>query len=254
MQEFDEVTFQRIKHEYPKNSHIVPGSTPVISFGDPSRARIVTIGINPSSVEFEGKGETLLSEQNRRLEDFQSLKISVSSEISEELARKIHTGCLNYFDRRPYHWFNQLDAKVNNLFDSSYRDRTAAHLDLVQWATKPVWNKIKEKNTQTALLNSDSRFLKHQLEKTSAKFVYLSGKLVFQQLQKTGIISAEIDKTFSFATKNGRQSSYSFYKGTTFNGLPVGGWSRVMPGHHLPRANMEEVFVNLSKFLKRFKV
>ena len=46
---------KRIMEPYPQDSFVIPGSTPVVSFGDPSKASVVTIGINPSSREFGNK-------------------------------------------------------------------------------------------------------------------------------------------------------------------------------------------------------
>ena len=252
MQNLDGVILERLKRPHPKDSSLVPFSTPVVSFGDPSTSKIVTIGINPSCVEFESK-TGLLTENKRRLEDFRSLKIADSNQITDELASRIHAGCLNYFSRKPYGWFNQLDKRINLLFDSSYYAGTSAHLDLVQWATNPVWSQIKERSVQASLLHSDADFLRHQLTTTSARFVYLSGEQVFNQMKYVGLISAEIVASYTYLSDKGRVSSYSFYKGETFNGIPVGGWSRVMPGHYVPRPNMDEVFTKLTNFLEKFR-
>jgi hypothetical protein len=44
-------------------------------------------------------------------------------------------------DRNPYRrWFDPLDQALRAAFGVSYYAGTACHLDLVQWATTPVWN------------------------------------------------------------------------------------------------------------------
>ena len=45
----------------------IPGTTPVIAFGDPGRAEIATLGINPSFHEFRSKDGGLLAGPKRRL-------------------------------------------------------------------------------------------------------------------------------------------------------------------------------------------
>jgi hypothetical protein len=255
MQGFTEVIAERARRNHPADSYVVKGSTPVLSFGNPTTARIATIGINPSCDEFEQSNRVLFSDSKRRLEDFQSLKIQSAEEIDDELAERIHSACLNYFNRRPYGWFNQLNRRVNSLFNCNYQDGTAVHLDLVQWATNPVWGRIPSKTTQSSLLSTDADFLRYQLStSTSIEMVYLSGDQVFNQLNSVGIISAEIAQSYSFIGTNGTKSSYNFYAGRTFNGIPALGWSRVMPGHYVPKGAMEDVFGKLSQFLKSTKI
>ena len=62
----------------PDGVPVVPGSTPVIAFGDPSRAEVATLGINPSAVEFTA-GSVLLAGDDRRLATLASLGAPVGS-------------------------------------------------------------------------------------------------------------------------------------------------------------------------------
>ena len=250
MQEFDRDIYERIIAPYPTNSHLVPLSTPVLSFGDPETAKIVTIGINPSCAEFEYPKGGLLPEKKRRLEDFRSLGIKSPAELTEEHAHKIHSACLNYFNLKPYGWFNQLDLRVNSVFSASYFKGTAAHLDLVQWATNPVWGNIKDEKIRASLLASDAGFLRQQLLRTTADFVYMSGSQVFDQLIETNIVKAHVAGSGTYTQLNGSTSTYLLYEGETFNGIPVKGWSRVLPGHYVPKHSMSDVFEKLTSFLK----
>lgn len=250
MQEFDNEIYQRLLSPYPANSFLVPGSTPVLSFGDPESAKVVTIGINPSCAEFESTNGKLLPDAKRRLQDFDSLKIKHLAEITEEHASQIHLSCLNYFKVNPYSWFKHLDERINSHLGASYYDGTAAHLDLVQWATNPVWGRITEKSIRDSLLKSDAGFLKLQLLRTSADIVYMSGSQVFDQLLETGIVQAHVAASGSYKQLNGSTSTYLFYEGETFNGIPVKGWSRVLPGHYVPKHAMSEVFDALSSHIK----
>ena len=62
----------RIRMPAPRGSPVVAGSTPVIAFGDPPAARVATLGLNPSRVEFLSPGGVLLH-ADRRLETLRSL-------------------------------------------------------------------------------------------------------------------------------------------------------------------------------------
>ena len=62
----------------PRDCDVVFGSTPVVSFGDFTKAKVATIGINPSSAEFMGKSASatlngLLPEGKKRLADAETL-------------------------------------------------------------------------------------------------------------------------------------------------------------------------------------
>lgn len=56
----------------PTGAPVVRGSVPVVAFGDPERAEVATLGINPSHREFAENG-VLLSGQQRRLATLESL-------------------------------------------------------------------------------------------------------------------------------------------------------------------------------------
>ena len=45
----------------PRDCDVVYGSTPVVSFGDFTKAKVATIGINPSSLEFMDKSASATS-------------------------------------------------------------------------------------------------------------------------------------------------------------------------------------------------
>lgn len=69
----DKQTLERILRPAPAGLGVVPGTTPVVSFGDISRARIATISINPSHREFVDNKGALLAPENKRLIDRESL-------------------------------------------------------------------------------------------------------------------------------------------------------------------------------------
>jgi hypothetical protein len=59
----------------------------------------------------------------------------------------------------------------------NYRDGIAAHLDLVQESTSPVWSQLSD-DSRTELLLSDLPFLKWQLESRPIRAVFCNGRTV----------------------------------------------------------------------------
>ena len=98
----------RIKSPYPIPKIIVSKSTPVLSFGDFRKAKVFTLGINPSNLEFENKNGELLKNNLRRLHTYNSLKVENYHNLTDKGVDDIFDGCVNYFNRNPYKWFNKL--------------------------------------------------------------------------------------------------------------------------------------------------
>lgn len=93
----------RIRRTPPILRHIVPGSTPVISFGDASKARYATFGLNPSRREFCDKNKWLLDGEERRLESLKSLGIRRLKDAPAETIARVVRGCYDYFNLKPYY-------------------------------------------------------------------------------------------------------------------------------------------------------
>ena len=67
---------QRIRRPIPANSYVVPGSTPVVAFGNARTATVATLGLNPSWREFLDRFGNELGENDRRLATHGVLGIS----------------------------------------------------------------------------------------------------------------------------------------------------------------------------------
>ena len=89
----------------------------------------------------------MLPVEKKRLVDLETLGIENPKSLNREQAIQVIEGCYDYFDMKnhnPYMtWFKHLNDNINNHFGLDYLDGSAAHLDLVQWATDPVWGGIK---------------------------------------------------------------------------------------------------------------
>lgn len=203
---------------------IVSGSTPVVAFGNPQISRIATIGINPSKLEFLDKSGKELIEDQRRLETFNSLGIKDLTNISDLQVELIWEACNNYFhckypNRR---WFNKLEIVLKYFGVSYYSDysNTACHLDLVQWATDPVWGKIENKANKNILIQNDRSFLIKQLTNENIEVLLLNGFTVIKEFKRT------FECHLNHCTKlvEGKFSS-NIYQGYIFNKIKIMAWS-----------------------------
>jgi hypothetical protein len=168
----------------PAVAGIVGGSTPVVSFGDPLRAEVATLGINPSRREFFSPGGVLLAGRERRLATAASLGVAPGQGLTADQARQVVADCNDYFDRNPYEWFRPLEALLNQALGASYHDRSACHLDLIQWATDPVWGKLSDPAGAQLLLAEGRPHLERLLSYSGVRLVLLNGATVVRQVSE----------------------------------------------------------------------
>jgi hypothetical protein len=174
----------RIRRRIPPDSHVVAGSTPVISFGNSQTSRVATLGLNPSKIEFLHKSGELLRGTQRRLATHESLGVTDLSIAPLPKVVEVFEQCNTYFQRQPYRgWFDQLMPMLGAC-GGSYYDGSACHLDLVQWATDPTWGDL-ERDIRDRLVAQDARFLACQLQNENLRLMLVNGKSVWKQLVKS---------------------------------------------------------------------
>ncbi len=157
------------------NSFIVGGSTPIVFFGNIKNATVATLGINPSKNEFQKDGKELVEKQ-RRLETLSSLNANSLSSLTQAQAEKVFDTCLKYFQNNPYKkWFDQLENNILKGFSVSYYTGTACHLDIIQWATDPIWRSL-DYLTKKQLIQSNIIFLERQLIEERVEILLINGK------------------------------------------------------------------------------
>ena len=228
-EEIKKRVLERVMAPYPKNCHIVPYSTPVVSFGNPETSTVATLGINPSSREFLDDGMNLLSGSEKRLVDTEVLGLPREIEsLNVEEAEEVIQGCFDYFETGKHYknWFSPMEEYVLSPAHASYFSsasddlQKACHLDLVQWATDPVWSKIPDERIQRKLLESDFEFLRFQLTSFNFKKLFLNGREVIEQFESLGLTElTEVGKT---PFQSGSKMS-SLYRGK-FGDTEVWGW------------------------------
>jgi len=176
---------KRIRRPAPTDSSVVPGSTPVIAFGNARTAQVATLGLNPSRVEFLGKDGELLSGDERRLATHSSLGTSDLELAPLSVVSRVLDDCDSYFHRRPYgRWFGRFGATLSAC-GVCYRDGSACHLDSVQWATDPVWGKLQPRSLRRRLAEDDARFLAQQLRRENIRLLLVNGRGVLRELARS---------------------------------------------------------------------
>ena len=180
----------RIRH--PGSPFTVAKSLPVLFFGDLSSARIATVGLNPSDQEYIDKRGNLLTDSAQRFATLDSLgardRLGLDDAQCEEAIRWMR----RYFDTGSpvYHWFSALERVVGGL-GASYADRSAAHLDLVQEATRPTWSALPDLERRT-LLEADVPFLEWEIRAFPLRVVICTGKTVSVHVQRRlGVVVEE---------------------------------------------------------------
>jgi hypothetical protein len=179
---------ERTMLAYPSNAPIVQGSTPVVSFGDCTTARVATLGINPSYEEFQDSDGQILKAQEKRLIDHESLGGSFQSGLTESQAEKVVAGCSAYFSKRPFGWFDEIEKVVLKPNGIDYKSGEACHLDIFQWATNPIWSKIPNQKECASLLENDSEFLRFQITSQNYDFIFLNGNTVIKQVKSLNLV------------------------------------------------------------------
>lgn len=226
----------RIRTPYPNIPYVLRGSTPVISFGDFRSAHVATLGINPSDSEFIEKG-AWLTDDKQRLATLQSLGLSALEEASEVDVSVIVDACCNYFSPsgNPYwRWFRVLDKLLQDGLGVSYEAGDAVHLDLVQWATAPVWGQIKEANYRNQLIQSDREFLREQLARENIQLVIMNGRSVLDQVQRAGV-----RYTHRFPLVNAKKKSEVVFG--RLDGTAFFGWNQYIHGCSFTREQRAQV-------------
>jgi hypothetical protein len=199
---------------------IVPGSTPVLSFGPLSTATVATLGLNPSRDEFLDLDGSELQGNNRRLATLTSLSTTDLSLVHTNTLLQIVNDYETYFGRKPYHhWFDQLDY-ILAACGASYYNGSACHLDLIQWATDPKWSRLN-RSVRSTLLEADAPFLAKQLSNSQVRVLLINGKAVFKQFQsRFGTLNEEPPIVLNSGEKS------DLWSGTVLGTVRVIAWSR----------------------------
>lgn len=206
----------RIRRTVPAGASVVPGSTPVVAFGNVGTAWVATLGLNPSKIEFLDAAGKLLEGEDQRLETLKSLGVTDLSSAPDAAVNQVLAGCNAYFAHRPYSWFDKLERVLGHV-GASYHDGSACHLDLVQWATDPVWRNLNHE-IRDALLDADIPFLQQQLSHECIQVLLLNGMGIVRACRKR--LQIDLDECQRSGTR-----PVKIIKGRTDRGLLCVGWN-----------------------------
>lgn len=163
----------------------VAQSLPVLFFGDLLRARVATIGLNPSHREYVDRHGVELEGAERRFETLTSLHAADRPCLTDEQCdRAIRTMRAYYRPGSPvYTWFRSLE-RVTCAMGFSYSDGEVTHLDLSQEATRPTWSRLAQTSPAEfeALRSADLPFLRWQLEAFPLHTVICNGRTVTEEV------------------------------------------------------------------------
>ena len=238
----------RILQPEPKK-FLVPGSTPVISFGDFLTSDLLTLSINPSSKEFLS-GSKLLSFGQKRLVDKEWLGIKNEDPIQELHAESIWLGCKNYFNKegKPYEWFDDLDIVLNSI-GRSYRDGRAAHVDLVQWATFPAWASIP-RPVQMEMIKEDLEFLKFQIRQPNVEQIVINGREVFNVVRRIPDFQIEIVGEFKYQSGN-KFKTNSLFLGSGPQNKRIIGWTSTLRALKVSNEERRRIYEKLGTWISK---
>ncbi len=165
-------------------ANTIQWSCPIPAFGDSSRARVATVGLNPSNREFvDGDGKELEG-PDRRFHTLRSLGLSNWADADMSHIELISQSCRAYFLRNPYDtWFRQLDRILVSTKASYYEDAAdACHLDLAPYATACKWTGLT-KTQKSALREAGAAALGQLLRDSPIKLLILNGRSVVEQFE-----------------------------------------------------------------------
>jgi hypothetical protein len=195
---------------------VIPWSSPVLSFGDATKARVATVGLNPSNREFvDGDGKEL-DGVHRRFHTLTSLGLAAWSDAKPRHLELIADSCRDYFAANPYDlWFKRLDRLLEDLQVSYYSSLFGAcHLDLVPFATAGKWTDLTRQQRQ-ALLDSAGDVLGTIVRDSDIEVLILNGNAVVQHFER--VSSVRLDAT-TIAGWTLRRQAGPDVKGVAYSG------------------------------------
>jgi hypothetical protein len=165
-------------------TEVIKWSCPVPSFGDLSRSKTATLGLNPSNKEFVDNSGNELDGTSRRFHTLKSLNLKCWSEVEDRHLDLINDTCRAYFSRNPYNsWFKKLDYLITETNTSFYdHSETACHLDLIPYATSCKWVELN-KLQRSSLLTAAADTLGLLLKNSPVKVLILNGESVVNHFQ-----------------------------------------------------------------------
>jgi len=219
----------RVRRAVPDGAGVLPGSLPVVSFGDPGTAAVATVSLNPSPREFLTRAGEWLPDRKRRLASLHSLGVKDPGELDAGQVRQVVAESYGYFRGENWYrpWFGWLERLLTGSGAGSYLDGSACHLDLVQWATVLAQGKLPAAAWQR-LVEEDREFLHWQLAHANVSVVLVNGASVKSGLVSAGLVSSMAEDRLEYPAKEGT-GHLRVFQGAS-GGVRFLGWNRPLAG------------------------
>lgn len=197
-------------------SSVIKWASPIISFGNLEKAKVATVGLNPSDMEFVDRNKEELKIDSRRFHTLSSLNIEKWDDLDDHRTMKILELNKRYFSNNPYNlWFKKLNYVLEDSDLSYYFPlNNACHIDIVPYATSKKWVELKLEEKQY-LINKSKGILDNILKVSNISFLVLNGRSVIENLRKVFDISFEVNHQPTWDLK---QNSGRIVKGYSFVG------------------------------------
>jgi hypothetical protein len=194
--------------------NVLNWGSPIISFGDFRKAKIGTLGLNPSNLEFLDASGNELNGVKRRFQTLNSLGLSSWSNVKREHLRLILKSSWTYFQGNPYNeWFKKLDFIISGTSISYYLPSyEACHLDLIPYTTTSKWAELSA-NQRASLFRLSEDFLGNILKHSPIHILILNGKSVvnsFEKMSGTNLETNHIPSWDLLRPNNKKVKGFSF--------------------------------------------
>ncbi len=213
----------RIRRPIPPDCSVVPRSLPVVAQGNPYIARVATLTVNPSKLEFTTPKGTWLEPAYRRVNSLRALEAEAAAGLTDEQVAATIDRSYRYFRVNPHRpRFAALQELLTGIGAGSYDDDTACHLHLVQWATNPAWSGLTPA-VRTQLIAADADFLRWQLGTAAVQRVLVNGSAAVEWVVRAGLVAAFDVEEVDYRNAKGRPKTMALSHAEV-NGVRWQGW------------------------------
>jgi hypothetical protein len=178
-------SLQRLESYKKSQPAILHWGCPILHFGNLRRAKIATLGLNPSDKEFLNKYNNELDSINRRFHTLNSLNLDSWDQANTSHIKELIDSCDNYFNHNPYdRWFKKLDFLISGTSKSYYfPSNDVCHLDLFPFATKIKWGAL-HRSVKNKLIEENADLLIELINRSEIQYLILNGISVVKGFQK----------------------------------------------------------------------
>ena len=234
---------------------VIEWASPVPYFGQAERARIASVGLNPSGREFCDRSGRPLRGRDRRLETLDSLRLRDWSDAGPAECSAVAQACSDYFGANPYGWFDPLEVILNRAGRGTLRDGGACHIDLAPWATQPAWSGLKG-TERDALMQCGRATLASLVSSARFEVLLLNGVGVVKGLERaTGVdLRAEYAPEWDDSSGRGRRWSVvldSLGRVELARPVTILGWNWNLQSSHITALTRDSIIAWASEAIRQ---